>query len=203
MNILVADDHELVRNGLILLLRRLIPGADVSEASSCRELEKMLGNGTVWDLILLDLIMPGAEKLHIIQLVRDIAPSVPVVVVSADEDSRTIRKVLDLGARGYIPKSVSGDIMVNALQLILAGGRYLPDNLLYCVEPESSSETLAGMTPRQTVVALMLTEGKSNKEIGRALDMSEATVRTHLTAIFRALNVHSRTQALIAISKMV
>lgn len=195
MRVLLADDHPLFRDGLSGLLNSLQTEAQPAYASDYKELAQQLTQ-TDWDLILLDLDMPGATAAFGIAEIRAQAPDAKIVVVSANESHATVRDVLAQGVQGYLPKSASNEVMRHALRLVLSGDRYLPPLLL---ETQAGQEThpVAGtaLTPREREVLTMLAKGKANKEIARALNISGTTVKTHVAAIFRTLNVHNRTQA--------
>lgn len=210
MNILLADDHELVLEGLCLLVKRLVPDSVISVAGTYSELEHLTKQQTRWGLLIVDLTMPGSTQLQSVKLAMVSANKAPVIVISASDDCDTIKDVLAIGAKGYIPKSASAELMENAIKLVLAGGLYFPESVLDLpVKIDSTPNELSdkynipGLTKRQSEVAQLLTEGKANKEIGRKLNMSEATVRTHMTAIFRYLEVDNRTKAVIAINKLI
>ena len=209
MNILIADDHELVREGLCLLIKRIEPKSVIFMAGTFSELEILTEQQTEWGLILVDLTMPGTKKLQAVKLSMAIAKKAPVIIISASDDNDIIKEALTMGVKGYIPKSATAELMANAINLVLSGGLYFPESILDL--PNQSDTTtnelsnehgISGLTKRQSEVALLLTEGKANKEIGRDLNMSEATVRTHMTAIFRLLEVDNRTKAVIAINKL-
>lgn len=207
MKILIADDHALVREGLRHVLRRLDDDAVVVEAADCAEALQLAERYGEFDVVLLDVAMPGMNGLNGLARLRERLPSTPIVMLSASEDAGLVREALQRGAQGFIPKSSTGNVMLSALRLIFSGGVYLPPSLL-CqpsvptnVVPASDGERLEradaglGLTQRQREVLALIVKGKTNKEIARALNMSETTVRTHTTAIFRALNVSNRTQA--------
>lgn len=207
MKILIADDHALVREGLRHVLRRLDDDAVVVEAADCAEALQLAERYGEFDVVLLDVAMPGMDGLNGLARLRERLPSTPIVMLSASEDAGLVREALQRGAQGFIPKSSTGNVMLSALRLIFSGGVYLPPSLL-CqpsvpanVVPASDGERLEradaglGLTQRQREVLALIVKGKTNKEIARALNMSETTVRTHTTAIFRALNVSNRTQA--------
>ena len=204
MKILVADDHVLFREGLRFVLEDLgIPGIDVLECGTFLQAEQTVKRTPDIGLVLLDLSMPGMDGLAGLQLMRRQAPDVPVVVVTASEDPRHVRRAMEMGARGYITKTGSSESMLDGLRVVLAGGIYVsPQLTLAMPEPEQQSTAaaaavLAQLTPRQVDVLAMLRKGKSNKEIGRELNLAEITVKMHVTAILKALGVQNRTQAAI------
>ena len=200
MNILLVDDHELFRSGLRLLLTDFAPNASFYEAGACRDVEGL--TAIAFDLVLMDFHMPGVGGLEALARVREWLPDAPVVVVSGDETPSVIRSTIEAGAAGYIPKSSSHPVMVAALRLVLAGGVYLPVTALStlpdAVEPPSAKSEPRGndeLTERQMQVLKRAIRGLGNKSIARELNLSEATVKVHLSSAFRALGVHNRTEA--------
>ncbi len=204
MRILLADDHVLFREGVNYVLARLgVPDLQVLEVGNFMQADQTLRRNPGIDLVLLDLSMPGMDGLAGLQLLRRHAPDVPVVVLTASEDPRHIRRAMEAGARGYITKSASSDSMLEGIRAVLAGEIHVsPQLILALPEPEQqttakAAQVLGQLTPRQVDVLTMLREGKSNKEIGRELNLAEITVKMHVTAILRVLGVHNRTQAAI------
>ncbi|ABC24024.1 LuxR C-terminal-related transcriptional regulator [Rhodospirillum rubrum] len=220
MKILIADDHELFRDGLRLVLSSLDPALEVVEACTYDEALRLVstnGDGAeAFTLILVDLVMPGLPWSEGLQALRLAAPETPVVVLSASEDRKLVRDAVRLGASGFIPKTSSSRVMISALKLVLSGGMYLPAALLddeVIVEPVAvqapaggaggpTGPTASRLTPRQGEVLRLLGQGKSNKEIARVLDLSEGTVKLHVTAILKALGVNNRTGAVIAAQRL-
>jgi DNA-binding NarL/FixJ family response regulator len=209
MKFLVIDDHVLIREALRGVLRELkgeatviIEAADARQA--IRELEQ---NGTV-DLILLDLGLPDRDGFEMLGELGVRYPTIPVVVLSAHRDRTTVTRALDAGALGFIPKSSHRDVMLSAFNLVFAGGIYVPPEVLGLREPAMGPKQTPprpakpaselGLTDRQMEVLKLMMRGKSNKAISRALDVAEPTVKTHVSAIFKALRVTSRTEAVIA-----
>jgi DNA-binding NarL/FixJ family response regulator len=197
--VLIADDHPLFRTALSQAVSRSLANARLHMVGSFDELSQALAADGDIDLLLLDLSMPGARGYSALVHARSVAPAVPVVVVSAYEDSSVGRAALDHGAAGFIPKSASPEVMAEAIGAVLAGERWVPEAVAN--EPRTNgtfTEKLALLTPQQQRVLVMLTEGLLNKQIALDLDISEATVKAHITAILRKLEVHTRTQAVIA-----
>jgi DNA-binding NarL/FixJ family response regulator len=195
MKILIADDHALFREGLRHILMQLDRDVTVLEAANHDATAKLLAQHQDADLALVDLNMPGREGTEALSELLAGSPTVPVVVLSASEHRRDMRRALDAGAMGFIPKSETAHVMLSAVRLVLSGGVYIPPAL---VKGEMSAAPDGGageLTPRQRDVLERLIQGKPNKEIGRELGLSEATVKVHVTAIFRTLNVSNRTQA--------
>jgi len=212
LTILLLDDQQLFRAGLALLLTELASDVTCLHAGSWTEAQTILSGDTAVDLILVDLETRDFDGLTGLQrLVRSDSDR-PVVVVSRIERGATVRGAIREGAKGYIPKSSSPQVMYSALQLILAGGVYLPPNLLDsgsdsdAVQPVESLrdiDTVGGrLTRRQCDVLRLLSEGRSNKEIATALGLSAGTVKIHVSSIFKSLGVSNRTQAVIVAAKM-
>ncbi len=209
MEVLIADDHELVRKGLRLLVQRIESNSIIFEVGNFTELKKEINKQHNWELLIIDISMPGSNQLQGIEVALSNSSQAPVVVISGSEEPEIIREALKLGVKGFLTKSSSADIMEQAIKLVMAGGKYIPDFALdlthedYTYNKNHNFLNISGLTKRQSDVALLLTKGKSNKEIGRDLDISEATVRTHMTAIFKIFEVNNRTQAVLVINQLV
>jgi DNA-binding NarL/FixJ family response regulator len=202
LRVLLIDDHTLFREGLALLLHRVDPRLQTLEAGSFDEALAGWPRFGALDLALVDLHLPGLPGLDGLSRLRAAAPALPVVVVSSDDDPATVLSCIDRGAMGFIPKSASGDELVKALRTVLAGQAWLPPQALQFVpgvasRSEPTPEAL-GLTPRQADVLRLIVQGLSTKLICRALALSESTVKTHTAAVLRALNVTTRTQAVVA-----
>lgn len=205
MQILLADDHALFREGIHLLLSGLDPGIRIVEACSFDiALARALDTPDL-DIALLDLNMPGMNGVDGIARFRARVADVPLVVISASEDAGDIRRILDAGAVGYIPKSSSSQVMLSALRLVLAGGVYVPVNVLHepaDAAPAHRAREGAQLTERQLDVLRLIVQGKSNKVIARELQLSEGTIKIHLASIYRALNAGNRTEAAMAAQRL-
>ncbi|MET3780140.1 DNA-binding NarL/FixJ family response regulator [Brevundimonas sp. 1080] len=191
--IVVADDHPLFRAALRSAVDKAAPGAEVVECASLAEARAAMAAGPV-DLLLLDLKLSDSEGMAGLAAVRAEQPTVPVAVVSASEDAPVVRHALGLGAAGFIPKSSSLPQMVEAIAAILAGDSWAPD------VPEADDDLagrVASLTPSQLRILEGLKAGRLNKQIAFDLGVSEATIKAHLTSVFRKLGVHNRTQAVI------
>lgn len=205
MRILVIDDHALFRRGLKHLLRDLDDRVEVLEAAGCSETEAL--RGTSFDLILLDLHMPGIAGLDALAAMRNAFEASRIVVLSGEEDPRQIRRAIDAGAAGFIPKASTPEVLLGALRLILAGGVYLPSVALRGMgEPDAAEQASEDriaqlLSDRQIEVLRKAVEGKANKVIARELGISDSTVKAHLSAAFRALGVHNRTEAVYAAAR--
>jgi len=215
MKILVVDDHPLIREALRQVLQALDRQLDLLEAQSCDEALESVRQHPDISLILLDLTLPGTDGYEVLRRLREEHPAVPVVVLSAADQPDSVMRAIDGGAMGFIPKTSSSQLLLNALRLVLSGGIYLPLEVLRREQdiapaapraPASPAELRdpqeIGLTARQTQVLALLVQGKPNKLICRQLNLAEGTVKIHVTAILKALGVMNRTQAVIAASKL-
>jgi DNA-binding NarL/FixJ family response regulator len=206
-DILIADDHPLFRSALHQALSLgLGDEARLVEAASIAELEAQLSAKSDWDLVLLDLNMPGAYGFSGLVLLRGQYPQVPVVMISAQEEAAVVARSREFGASGFIPKSSSLEVIQEAVRAVLDGDVWWPNlgDELVAVSPEEreASAGLASLTPQQFRVLTMVCEGLLNKQIAYQLNVSEATVKAHVTAIFRKLGVRTRTQAALLLQQM-
>jgi DNA-binding NarL/FixJ family response regulator len=203
---IIVDDHPLFRGALSQALSASFENAEIIEAGSLDELIERLATATDIDLILLDLTMPGVHGVSGLIYLRAQHPEIPVVIVSASDDAETIRNCLDCGASGFIPKSQPVERIRDAIRKIIGGELWLPPDVdLGNVPTGEGTELvsrLATLTPQQVRVLMMLGEGLLNKQIAYKLNVSEATVKAHVSAILQKLGVDSRTQAVIAIGKI-
>ena len=217
MKILIVDDHPLILEALRHVLRQLDGDVLVLDARTAEEGRRLVAGNSDAGLLLLDLTLPGADGFSLLEELRDAYPTVPVVVLSASDRREDIMRAIDLGAMGYIPKSSSNQVMLQALRLVLSGGVYLPPVALAAgdaaaaaeappvVEDAAGSRTTPGelgLTARQAQVLALILQGKPNKVICRELGLAEGTVKIHVAAILRALNVSTRTQAVIEASRL-
>jgi DNA-binding NarL/FixJ family response regulator len=204
--IVIVDDHPLFRGALNQALSTSIDGAQIIEAGSLDELGVVLGAEEEVDLVLLDLAMPGVQGLSGLLFLRAQHPEIPVVIVSASDDPGTIRRALEFGASGYVPKSLPVEEIRTAIRRVLAGEVWSPPGILLdgAVDMEATelAKRLATLTPQQVRVLMMLGEGLLNKQIAYKLGVSEATIKAHVSAILQKLGVDSRTQAVIAIGRI-
>jgi DNA-binding NarL/FixJ family response regulator len=200
---LIADDHPLFRDALRQIMAMRYPEAEIVEAGSLAGIEACLSASDDIDLVLLDLAMPGVRGFSGLMFLRAQYPGVPVVVVSASEDAHTIRHAIGFGASGYIPKSLATDAIGGAIAAILEGAIWVPPDInLGSPDEDGLVARLVTLTPQQVRVLMMLSEGLLNKQIAFELDVSEATVKAHVSAILQKLGVESRTQAVIAASSI-
>src|SRR5690554_964761 len=205
--IIVADDHPLFRAALQQAVRQALSDTQIVEADTLEAVHQAVADNPDADLILLDLHMPGAHGFSGLVFLRGVNPGIPVVVVSGSEESSVIRRAIDYGASGFIPKSSSLDTIAAAIRQVIEGEVWIPLAMIGQMDEISEEEArfadaLSSLTPQQFRVLNMLTEGLLNKQIAYELNVSEATIKAHVTAILRKLGVHSRTQAVIAAQKL-
>lgn len=214
MKVLLVDDHALFREGLRLLLQRMGDQFEVLEAGDCDSAFDLIKITPDLGLILLDLALPDMPGLDALSLIRTHHPAIPVVVISAAEDRPSVLEAINRGAMGFIPKSSDSTLLMNALQLVLAKGVYIPASVL--TNPFNASETTPksmlekkngtlrelGLSERQIEVLSLMVQGLPNKLIARKLALSEPTVKSHVTSALRALNVGNRTQAVLAVGRL-
>ncbi|MEZ5619062.1 MAG: response regulator transcription factor [Rhodocyclaceae bacterium] len=204
LRLLVIDDHAMVREGLQQLLRKLGPSVAQYEAQDAESALLLMETEKEFDLVLLDIMLPGTNGLSLLGILRKRFPAVPVVVLSALDDLDTINRAMRLGAAGYVAKSVSGEMLLDALRRVLAGEIYLPpllqDKLSMSLDRGAGRgrnlNDRYGLTEGQRRVTELLREGKSNREIGDLLGLTEGTVKVHVSKIFRKLGVVSRAEAI-------
>lgn len=208
MKILLADDHALFRDGLRYVLQQLAERVEVLEAPDFQIAMQLAGQHPELDMALLDLHMPGSLGPKSVAYFHRRYPHIPVVVVSAEEDRVNIEKVISSGATGYVCKSVGAQTMLGALKLVLAGGVYVPPEMLRQAESEAACggkcpiTNSHGLTPRQLEVLRHLCAGMSNKEIATAINLAEGTVKIHVAAAYHALNVNSRVEAVLVAEQL-
>jgi DNA-binding NarL/FixJ family response regulator len=216
VKILAVDDHALIREALRGVLKELKSDATVLEASSCSQAMQVIAEHPDLELILLDLNLPDRDGFSVLTELGERYPEISVVVLSAQQDRGSVVRALDLGALGFIPKSGQREVMVSALQLVFAGGIYIPPEILARDEPSarqrdekqpatnrpSVSPADLRLTERQVDVLSLMMQGKSNKAICRVLNLAEPTVKNHVTAILKALEVSNRTEAVIAVGEL-
>ncbi|MEY2655011.1 MAG: hypothetical protein RLZZ524_2039 [Pseudomonadota bacterium] len=209
MRFIIVDDHPLVREALQSVLTHLRPEASVDAVGSAQALREQLARPPVVDLVLLDLTLPDAHGMDLLGEIGQHHVGVGAVVLSGDLDAATVHRSLQLGALGCIPKTETRDVLVGALSLVLAGGVYVPTMALGAGTgpgavrsgPDTTPRSL-GLTDRQLEVLALLMQGKNNKLICRALGLAEPTVKNHVSAILRALGVDSRTEAVLAVTRL-
>ncbi len=209
LNLLLVDDHALFREGLKFLLRGLDEELVIDEAESCAAATERQGQFP-YDLILLDLNLPKLGGLDALAAIRAAFPGTPLVVLSGEDDPRVIRATIEHGAMGFVPKSSTPEILIGALRLILAHGVYLPLSALESDTPEPVAHAaevdpdivLGNLSSRQVEVLRCVIKGQPNKLIARNLALSESTIKAHLSAVFRALGAHNRTEAVYAAAKL-
>ena len=210
MKVLLLDDHVLVREAMRGVIAELQPDAVVIEAATCVGGMSLMQQHADVDLVMLDLGLPDRNGFEALEELRVRYPATSVVMLSGSNDRDSVAAALAKGALGFIPKSASRDVLVNALRLILAGGIYIPPEILIDSQPVSAPASPAerrspadlGLTPRQVEVLALMMQGKSNKLICRTLDLAEPTVKNHVSAILKALGAVNRTEAALAAAKL-
>lgn len=224
MKILIADDHELFLKGLEFILQENLQNIEITFAQNYTEIFSILEQKTVFDLVITDLAMPGANWLDAIKKIHSALPETPIIIISAVFDKTILQQTLDIGVSGYIPKTASNNLIISAINLVLAGGVYIPHELLYSnqnnsIPPQQQKEyisplktlekitsntaehTQKGLTERQIDIIRCIAEGLSNKQIAYKLNLTEGTVKVHITVILKILNVKNRTSAIIEAAK--
>jgi DNA-binding NarL/FixJ family response regulator len=218
MKILLVEDHALFREGFRLLLQQINPQAEILEAPDAHSAFTCAGEHEELALVLLDLGLPDMPGLDAISEFRERFPACPVVVLSGSDDRDTVMASLDRGAMGFIPKASNSQLLMGALQVVFANGVYIPPSVLArpagsanaahtaapaaCARAGGSTPSDLGLTERQIEVLKLVVQGQSNKLIARKLDLAEATVKAHVTAVLRALKVTTRTQAVLAVGEL-
>lgn len=202
----IADDHPLFRGALREAVVGLFAQAEIAEAGTYDDLVELLERGGDVDLVLLDLAMPGVRGFSGLMYMRAQYPGVPVIVVSSNDDPAAIRRCMEFGASGFIPKTLGVEVMRTAISRVLGGGVWTPPDVDLAGGSDAETAELmtrmATLTPQQVRVLMMLSEGLLNKQIAFQLGVSEATVKAHVSAILQKLGVESRTQAVIAAAKI-
>lgn len=207
--ILIADDHPLFREAIINVINTSFDGCEILETESLDSAVELTQQHDDLDLILLDLNMPGMNGLNGLITLRNDSPTIPVVIVSAEEDKQIVLQAITYGAVGFITKSSPREQMTDALKQILAGNVYLPSDIIRTNTPETRRrqrndensippEMLSSLTRRQLLVLERMSKGESNKQIAYNLNIAETTVKAHVSAILRKLNVHNRIQAVLS-----
>lgn len=210
LKILLIDDHYLIRIAISDTLRAIAPNVRIVEASNAVQAARLLETESDLQLVVLDLSLPDGSGLEMLESLRQGRPTLPVLVVSAETGQDAILRALDLGAVGFIPKSASQAVMEHALRLVFAGGTYVPPEAIargrgaeaFRTAPPVPPRPNLALTSRQMEVLALMVQGRSNKWIGRALDLAEPTVKHHVTAILKALNATNRTEAALSAAAM-
>lgn len=209
--VLLVDDHALFRRGMTLLLRDLLPQLVITEAASCTE--AVGKDDESFDVVLMDWHMPGMDGFDALAAIKNAFPMSALVVLSSEENSGLIRQILEAGAVGFIPKSSEPRLMLGALQLVLSNGIYLPPQVLNVpnkarpITDSASGQSAvpaslkAQLTPRQIQMLELALKGVSNKLIARQFDISDGTVKSHLSTVYRVMNVANRTEALYELAR--
>src|SRR5262245_37532762 len=212
MKVLVIDDHTLIREALHTVLKQLNRETVIFEASDSRQAMQMVEEHSDLNLILLDINLPDRDGFSVLGELRERYATIAIIVLSAVDDQDTVKRAFKLGALGFIPKTTEREVMLSAIELVLSGGIYVPSEILDSEETpsprltnkSSAREFLSsrGLTERQIEVLALLMQGKSNKVIAKTLDVGVPTVKNQITVILKALEVASRTEAVIKVGKM-
>lgn len=205
MKILIADDHALFRDGLALRLEQIVPDAAIAQAGGYSQVLKILKTDNRFDVLILDVEMQDMPWLEGLKKIKEAAPQIKIIVISAAENSNTIRSILSAGIKGYISKRADLNVFRNAFKLILDGGTYVPPNLIENIAINNPCERRAAsktLTARQSQVLQLIAQGKSNKQIAYDMGVSESTVKLHINALLRSLQVNNRTQAVVTAQKI-
>lgn len=205
MKLLIADDHTLFRDALVLYIERASPNAQIKQAKDFYEVMNILAVDPAFDLVVLDLGMPGMNRLQGIEIIRDAYPSMRVALMSGIAEPADVREALALGISGYFPKTLSGKTLVFAIQKVLHGHLYIPEdkkknNILPAYYHDQAKNVVQSiesynLTPRETEVLQYLVGGASNKDIARAVNLQVVTIKLHVRGICRKMNAQNRTQA--------
>jgi DNA-binding NarL/FixJ family response regulator len=202
MKILLADDHPLFREALRAVIERVCPGASFSEASGYADVMSLTREDETFDLVFVDLMMPGGDDFSELARLRRRIPLTPTIVVSSRDDSPTVRRAMACGVAAYIPKSLSQAEMEAAIRRVLAGDIYVPEVTREPHERPATGDESDELTPRQFAVLEQLACGSSNKQISHYLGIEEITVKAHISAILRKLGVKNRVQAVLVSREM-
>lgn len=209
IKLLVIEDHALVREGLVQTLRQLADEVEISAVADYDGAVGLLGSGSHFDLILLDLGLPGIDGLSCLKAFRKRYPSTPVVILSAFDDAQTVDKAMKGGAASFVPKTYSSERLLMVLRDVLAGEIFTPDPVpavSVAISPPNKSDggvdpSDFGLSERLAEVLGLMASGKSNRDIAKLLGLTEGTVKVHMTRIFKALRVTSRTQAMVVVNR--
>ncbi len=194
MVFLIADDHDLFLSGLQSLLQDAFPNAQIKSVSSLSAVHKELASPTPFQLVLIDLFMPGMQGAASIRQLTQMSPTTPVIVVSAEDSPLTIQTCLTAGASGYVPKSSESDTIIQAITSVIAGGQFSP--------PSVRNHPLLNISHRQEEILICIAEGKTNREISEALDITEGTVKQYVSSLLKMLDVDNRTRAAAKANKI-
>lgn len=195
--IIVADDHPLFRDAIIHLLERSIADVAISQVDSFSALRAILAEQKLPSLVLLDLKLADTQGMDSLLFLKKQYPSLPVLIISAYDDSSVVRLAMQYGASGFVPKSLEMDRMAEAIHAVLEGDMWFPEVADAAAGAAGSASGLEELTPSQLKVLALLRDGKPSKEMAAVMSVTEATIKAHLTEIFRKLRVKNRTQAVV------
>lgn len=205
MKVLIVDDHALIREALHAVLKQLKREAVVFEASNGQQAMRIVEEHPDVSLILLDINLPDRDGFSVLRELRDHYATIAVVILSSSDDQDTVKRAFKLGALGFIPKTTEREVILNAIKLVFSGGVYIPSEILEeTTSPQRTTKPATrdslkslGLTDRQIEVLALLMKGRSNKSIAKILNVAVPTVKNHITVVLKALNVTSRTEAVI------
>jgi DNA-binding NarL/FixJ family response regulator len=203
--LVVVDDHPLFREALSGSIKTRLPDCDVDAVASFEKLQELLGERPDMDLVLLDLHLPGNHGLSGLAWLRGHYPALPVILISAHDEPDVVRRALADGAAGFLSKSAESDVIIEAINQVMAGETWIPEGMEAAADLPDEAELarrVGELTPQQYRILCMLGEGLLNKQIAWELDITEATVKAHMTALMRKLGVHNRTQAVTAFNRL-
>lgn len=206
LKVLIIEDHTLVREGLLLAIRSLEDGAQTLGAPDADAGLALLEQHSDIDLVVLDLMLPGTSGMALLGAIRKRYPTIPVVILSAMDDAETATRAMRQGASGFVPKASSTDSLLTALRQVLDGEVYLPQSMREAIERGDGTRGKSvaaryGLTAAQVRVLALLTQGNTNRQIAEMLGVTEGTIKIHVSAIFKALNVSNRSQALLVANR--
>lgn len=217
MRVLIADDHALFLRGLEMILKDHNPNMELVTAKNYSEIFSIIQKDKNFQLVLTDLAMPGAQWLDAVKYIHKTLPDTPIIILSAVFEKEVVQKSIEYGAAGYISKTSSNAVIIGAVNLVLSGGVYIPPELLNDTHQnefdllkqieslpnvQDVKENAKILSPRQVDVIRLISKGKSNKQIAYELGLTEGTVKLHVTAILKLLNVYNRTGAVVEASKL-
>ena len=199
MRLLFADDHPMFLDAVREHLSRAFPDIEIQSAANLDEVSKKLTDNEEFDLVVLDFSMPGMDGTSGVKNLRETFPELAIAVTSGVAKTRDVKAVLDLGAQGYLPKTLTGSAYAGALRVIAEGGTYVPVETMQALANEAADRKVnaEGLTPREIEVLEGIADGKPNKQIARDLDIHEVTVKLHARSIFKKIGVQNRSQAAV------
>ena len=199
MKLMIVDDHPVFRQGIVALFTHSVEGCVVLQAENAMQALELMRSHSDIDVVLLDIVMPGCDGIPAISELRRVRPNLPIIMLSASEDTKDVVNAMSLGALGYVPKSANAKAIVSAVTLGMSGQSYVPPMMMMALSAAVAQRQteFERLTQRQVDVLRLIAKGLPNRSIATALELSEKTVKVHITSIFKALKVINRTQAMI------